>query len=50
MDVYDAFGQIAYKTVEPNTSYSIDGLKKGVYIVRVYLANKTIETSKVMKN
>jgi len=46
LEVFDAFGQIVYKTIEPNTNYSIDGLKKGMYIVRVYLANKTVEILK----
>lgn len=46
LDVYNTFGQLVYKSVERNTSYTIEGLKKGMYIVRVYLSNKTIETLK----
>jgi len=50
LEIFDVYGQIVYKTAEPNTSYSIDGLGKGMYIVRVYLSNKTVETLKAMKN
>lgn len=50
VEVYNINGQMVYKTKEHNTSYRIERLTKGIFIVRVYLSDGKFETLRVVKN
>jgi hypothetical protein len=49
LEIFTISGQRVYKSTEPNTNYGINNLTAGLYIIRAFLVNDSIETVKVVR-